>query len=159
MPPPGSDASCDSVGAAVEYAVEVLRVGSITVCGHSGCGAMGALLGAAAPEEAEPTPLARWLRHGRPSLARMQRIGRLGRGEVALHERPVSDDQERLALVNVMQQLDHLRAHPCVARRVAEGSLALHGMYFHVGEAQAYVLDEATGRFGAVRGEPVPVTA
>ncbi|WP_435602513.1 bifunctional SulP family inorganic anion transporter/carbonic anhydrase [Streptomyces sp. bgisy130] len=158
VPPPGSDASCDSVGAAIEYAVEVLRVGSITVCGHSGCGAMGALLGAAAPEDAEPTPLARWLRHGRPSLARMQRIGRLGRGEVALSGRPVNDDQERLALVNVMQQLDHLRAHPCVARRAAEGTLTLHGMYFHVGEAQAYVLDEAAGRFCAVRGEPAPVT-
>ncbi|MFE0376628.1 SulP family inorganic anion transporter [Streptomyces inhibens] len=158
MPPPGSDTSCDSVGAAIEYAVEVLRVGSITVCGHSGCGAMGALLSSASPEEAEPTPLARWLRHGRPSLARMRRIGRMGRGEVALSGRPVTDDQERLALVNVMQQLDHLREHPCVARRVAEGSLALHGMYFHVGEAQAYVLDEATGRFCAVHGEPAPVT-
>ncbi|MFJ9415302.1 SulP family inorganic anion transporter [Streptomyces sp. NPDC101227] len=158
MPPPGSDASCDSVAAAIEYAVEVLRVGSITVCGHSGCGAMGALLASAAPDEAEPTPLARWLRHGRPSLARMARIGRLGRGEVSLNNRPVADDQERLALVNVLQQLDHLREHPCVARRVAEGSLALHGMYFHVGDAQAYVLDEATGRFAAVCGEPAPAT-
>ncbi|MFE1771664.1 SulP family inorganic anion transporter [Streptomyces sp. NPDC059008] len=157
MPPPGSEASCDSVGAAIEYAVEVLRVGSITVCGHSGCGAMGALLSTAAPDGTEPTPLARWLRHGRPSLARMQRIGRLGRGEVALAGRPVADDQERLALVNVMQQLDHLRAHACVARRVAEGTLALHGMYFDVGAAQAYVLDEATGRFCAVRGEAAPV--
>ncbi|ARF56653.1 SulP family inorganic anion transporter [Streptomyces gilvosporeus] len=154
MPPPGSDASCDSVAAAIEYAVEVLQVGSITVCGHSGCGAMGALLASADPEEGEPTPLARWLRHGRPSLARMRRIGRLGRGEVALDNRPVADEQERLALVNVLQQLDHLRAHPCVARRVAEGSLALHGMYFHVGDAQAYVLDEATGRFSAVSGAP-----
>ncbi|TJZ42851.1 transporter [Streptomyces piniterrae] len=163
MPPPGSDASCDSVGAAIEYAVEVLKVGSITVCGHSGCGAMGALLNSVAsgeldaPDGGEATPLARWLRHGRPSLARMERIGRLGRGEVALAERPVADDQERLALVNVMQQLDHLRAHPCVARRVAEGSLALHGMYFHVGEAQTYVLDEATRRFSAVRPEPAPM--
>nr|AQT39297.1 CA-Sulf [Streptomyces sp.] len=164
MPPPGSDASCDSVGAAIEYAVEVLKVGSITVCGHSGCGAMGALLSSAAseaqgaPAVIDPTPLARWLRHGRPSLARMQRIGRLGRGEVALAERPVADDHERLALVNVMQQLDHLMAHACVARRVAEGSLALHGMYFHVAEAQAYVLDDATGRFSAVSAEPAPVT-
>ncbi|GAU67805.1 putative carbonic anhydrase [Streptomyces sp. NBRC 110611] len=156
MPPPGSDASCDSVGAAVEYAVEVLRVGSVTVCGHSGCGAMGALLDSAAPKEGEPTPLSRWLRHGRPSLARMQRIGRLGRGDVALSGRPVTEDQERLALVNVRQQLDHLRAHACVARRVAEGTLTLHGMYFHVGEAQAYLLDEATGQFRAVRGGSAP---
>ncbi|ARZ68772.1 hypothetical protein SMD11_3129 [Streptomyces albireticuli] len=154
MPPPGSDGTCDSVGAAVEYAVEVLRVGSITVCGHSGCGAMQALLGSAGQEPgAQQTPLTRWLRHGRPSLARMGRIGRLGRGEVALADRPVADDVERLALVNVMQQLDHLMAHACVARRVAEGTLQLQGMYFHVAEAQAYVLDSRSRTFQAVRPE------
>ncbi len=157
MPPPDGDGGCDSVGAAVEYAVDVLKVGSITVCGHSGCGAMQALLDqSASPARhssgaGDPTPLTRWLRHGRPSLARMQRIGRLGRGEVALAERPVADDVERLALVNVLQQLDHLMAHPCVARRVAEGSLRLQGMYFHVGEAQAYVLDQRSRTFAAVR--------
>nr|WP_307795276.1 SulP family inorganic anion transporter [Actinacidiphila acididurans] len=150
MPPPGSEASCDSVAAAVEYAVDVLRVSSITVCGHSGCGAMQALLGSDHDPGAQ-TPLARWLRHGRPSLARMGRIGRLGRGEVALADRPVADDLERLALVNVMTQLDHLMAHPCVARRVSEGTLHLHGMYFHVAEAQAYILDRSTSVFTAVR--------
>ncbi|MDX3214778.1 SulP family inorganic anion transporter [Streptomyces sp. ME02-6991-2B] len=153
MPPPGADASCDSVGAAVEYAVEVLKVGSITVCGHSGCGAMQALLGGAGHEPGAQTPLARWLRHGRPSLARLERTGRLGRGGVALAGRPVADDHERLCLVNVVQQLDHLMAHACVARRVAEGSLQLHGMYFHVAEAQAYVLDAGGGTFRAVRPE------
>ncbi|MFH8407882.1 SulP family inorganic anion transporter [Streptomyces sp. NPDC018019] len=158
MPPPGTDLTCDSVGAAIEYAVEVLKVGSVTVCGHSGCGAMQALLGAD-HEPGAQTPLARWLRHGRPSLARMQRIGRLGRGEVALAERPVADDVERLALVNVVQQLDHLMSYPCVARRVAEGALTLHGMYFHVAEAQAYVLDRTTGTFCAVRPGATAVTA
>jgi carbonic anhydrase len=152
MPPPGGEAVCDSVAAAIEYAVEVLEIGSITVCGHSGCGAMQALLGAT-HEPGAQTPLARWLRHGRPALARMGRIGRLGRGEVALTERPVADDLERLALINVVQQLDHLMAHACVARRVAEGSLQLHGMYFHVGEAQAYVLDRGRNTFTAVLPE------
>ncbi|RLU80592.1 transporter [Streptomyces griseocarneus] len=153
MPPPGAESSCDSVGAAVEYAVEVLKVGSITVCGHSGCGAMQALLDTADQPGDGQTSLTRWLRHGHPSLARMQRIGRLGRGEVAVADRPVADDVERLALVNVMQQLDHLMAHSCVARRVAEGSLQLQGMYFHVGEAQAYVLDQCSRTFKAVRPE------
>ncbi|MGO4749091.1 transporter, partial [Streptomyces sp. 2MCAF27] len=107
--------------------------------------------GTHAPAVAQ-TPLVRWLRHGRPSLARMERIGRLGRGEVALGDRPVADELERLALVNVVQQLDHLMAHGCVARRVAEGGLVLQGMYFHVGEAQAYVLEAGgAGRFSAVR--------
>jgi carbonic anhydrase len=179
MPPPGSDASCDSVAAAVEYAVEVLEVSSITVCGHSGCGAMQALLTAGEPDAppptpstpptspappAPPTPLTRWLRHGRPSLARMGRAYEAGpAGGVTLADRPVTDDHERLSLVNVVQQLDHLTAHPCVARRVREGTLHLHGMYFHVGEAQAYILDRATGTFRAVRPDgaspPPPAAA
>lgn len=168
--PPGADGSCDSVGAAIEYAVEVLRVSSITVCGHSGCGAMQALLDSSAPARTPPqpmasgvggrTPLTRWLRHGRPALARMERIGRLGRGEVALSSRPVADELERLALVNVRQQLDHLMEHACVARRAAEGGLALQGMYFHVAEAQAYVLDTGSGRFLPVRPDHgTPTTA
>ncbi|MYS20869.1 carbonic anhydrase [Streptomyces sp. DvalAA-14] len=150
MPPPGSDVSCDSVAAAVEYAVEVLQVSSITVCGHSGCGAMQALLGSD-HEPGAQTPLARWLRHGRPSLARLSRVGPLGPGQVAIADRPIADDQERLALVNVMTQLDHLMAHACVSRRVGEGTLQLHGMYFHVGEAQAYIVDRSTSVFAAVR--------
>ncbi|MDF9814645.1 SulP family inorganic anion transporter [Streptomyces sp. SPB162] len=146
MPPPGSDGSCDSVAAAVEYAVDVLQVGSITVCGHSGCGAMQALLGSDHPPGAQ-TPLARWLRHGRPSLER------LARGGPGLTDRAPTDDLERLSLANVVQQLEHLLDHPCVARRYAEGKLQLQGMYFHVAEAQAYVLDHATGAFSAVHPE------
>ncbi|MFI0943330.1 bifunctional SulP family inorganic anion transporter/carbonic anhydrase [Streptomyces sp. NPDC021020] len=155
LPPPGADASCDSVAAAVEYAVEVLEVGSITVCGHSGCGAMAALL-ASAPEPGAQTPLARWLRHGRPSLARMARGPGGPDGGAVLADRPVADDHEALSLANVVQQLDHLAAHPSVARRIAGGKLQLHGMYFHVGEAQAYLLDHASGIFAAVRPDPAP---
>ncbi len=134
----------DSVAAAIEYAVEVLRVESITVCGHSGCGAMQALL-RGEPEtgpDAPRTPLWRWLRHGLPSLERM---ASRRHSRPRLSGRLPADEVEQLCLTHVVQQLEHLRAHEAVARRLAEGTLQLHGMYFHVGEAQAYLLTEGGG--------------
>ncbi|MER6572079.1 SulP family inorganic anion transporter [Streptomyces sp. NPDC001093] len=141
VPMPGEEHGDESVAAAVEYAVDVLKVRSITVCGHSGCGAMQALLSAGPGGTA--TPLRRWLRHGLPSLARMADDRRT---RPRLAGRAPADTVEQLCLTNVVQQLEHLRAHAPVARALAGGRLALHGMYFHVGEAQAYLL----GRSGTV---------
>ncbi|HEY8986408.1 MAG TPA: carbonic anhydrase, partial [Streptomyces sp.] len=154
VPLPGAESGDDSVAAAIEYAVDVLGVRSITVCGHSGCGAMQALLstgtqgpsanGTPSPPAAEQnstlTPLKRWLRHGRPSLERMADDSRAW---ARLAGRVPDDAVERLSLTNVVQQLEHLRAHESVARALAAGTVELHGMYFHVGEAQAYLLTES----------------
>jgi carbonic anhydrase len=151
IPPPGAEHTETSVAAAIEYAVTVLRVRSITVCGHSGCGAIQALH--QPPEETAlpDSSLHRWLRHGRPSLAR--RAG--GCGAVPRLAGPAGPETgeaalvEALCLANVMQQLEHLALHDCVAQRLREKSLDLRGMYFHVGQAQAYVLAHPEG------GEPV----
>ncbi|HEY9328564.1 MAG TPA: SulP family inorganic anion transporter [Streptomyces sp.] len=137
VPPSDSETGDHSVGAAIEYAVDVLGVESITICGHSGCGAMNALLGTR-PEGSE-TALWRWLRHGVPSLERM---ASRDRAWARISGRMPADAVEQLCLTNIVQQLDHLRAHPSVARRLAEGTLQLHGMYFHVAEAQSYLLTE-----------------
>ncbi|MET8980828.1 SulP family inorganic anion transporter [Streptomyces sp. NPDC004539] len=142
VPLPGVESGDDSVAAAIEYAVDVLEVRSITVCGHSGCGAMQALLNTG--QDAPQTPLRRWLRHGRPSLERMADDSRAW---AKLAGRTPADAVEQLSLTNVVQQLEHLRAHESVVRALAAGTLELHGMYFHVGEAQAYLLTEsAEGR-------------
>ncbi|MFF8831766.1 bifunctional SulP family inorganic anion transporter/carbonic anhydrase [Streptomyces sp. NPDC015131] len=153
VPLPGEESGDDSVAAAIEYAVEVLRVQSITVCGHSDCGAMRTLM-STSPGGA-PTPLRRWLRHGLPSLERMRgedgpggsragaRVRLFGSPVGDGSGRPPADAVERLCLANVVQQLEHLKAHEAVARRLAEGTLELQGMYFHVGEAQAYLLSES----------------
>ncbi|WP_254664740.1 carbonic anhydrase, partial [Streptomyces prasinopilosus] len=153
VPPPGEESGDDSVAAALEYAVDVLAVRSITVCGHSGCGAMQALLDPR--PDGSPgarTPLERWLRHGLPSLRRVRDAGGPG---VRLAGRAPADTAEQLCLANVVQQLEHLRAHASVARALKDGLLTLHGLYFHVGEAQAYLLTEATGErvFDRVRAE------
>jgi carbonic anhydrase len=139
VPLTGAESGDDSVAAAIEYAVDVLKVRSITVCGHSGCGAMQALLSA---EPGAPTPLKRWLRHGLPSLERMAGGDRPW-ARPRLAGRGPADAVEQLCLTNVVQQLAHLRAHESVSRALHNGALELHGMYFHVGEAQAYLLTGA----------------
>ncbi|WP_377270115.1 carbonic anhydrase [Peterkaempfera sp. SMS 1(5)a] len=147
---PGSpDPSDDSVGAAVEYAVEVLRVRTVTVCGHSGCGGMQGLLQGAHRPPGEPTPLGRWLRNGQESLARLHR-------SPARFADREGDELERLCLTNVVQQLENLAAHPALRARAAEGpdeAVHLVGMYFDIAAAQAYLLDPATGAFAPVGTE------
>ncbi|WP_211280358.1 bifunctional SulP family inorganic anion transporter/carbonic anhydrase, partial [Streptomyces lushanensis] len=113
VPLPGTDGGDESVAAAIEYAVDVLRVESITICGHSGCGAMQALLDDT-PGDAgggPTTPLRRWLRHGLPSLERMRSRSH---SWARISGRMPADAVEQLCLTNIVQQLEHLRAHESV---------------------------------------------
>ncbi|MDQ7807393.1 SulP family inorganic anion transporter [Amycolatopsis sp. A133] len=137
VPPAGGTDS--SVGAAIEYAVGVLEVAEIVVCGHSGCGAMKALLGRA---PAGLDQLGSWLRHGDATLRRRSREAPLLLGG----ERPAAE-ADQLALQNVVQQLETLRGYPVVAAALDRGALRLTGMYFDVGAAQVSLLDAAARGF------------
>src|SRR6185295_7049514 len=95
-----------SAVAALEFALESLKVGHIIVCGHSDCGAMRAL--AKNPENLGKTPLAAWLRHAK----------------AATNENLA--DQDSLSKRNVALQLENLRTHPLVKEREASGKLKLH---------------------------------
>jgi carbonic anhydrase len=137
----------DSAAAAIEYAVDILEVSTVVVCGHSGCGAMQSLLRGAHRREGQAgTPLTRWLRHGQDSLQRVRHAPARIRGS-ALSEDPL----ERLCLTNVAQQLDNLRAHTSVRRAVDSGRLRLTGLYFDFATAQAYRLARNGRTFSPVR--------
>ncbi|TQJ02129.1 carbonic anhydrase [Amycolatopsis cihanbeyliensis] len=140
---PSADGAVEdsSVGAAVEYAVGVLKVREVVVCGHSSCGAMNALLDTA--PEGMPH-FGSWLRHAEASRRRMRAAP-----AVTLAGREPAAGAERLALHNVLQQLEQLRQHPVVAAAEARGDLHLTGMYFDVGAAQVYLFEPEAGGFVA----------
>ncbi len=107
----------DGVAASIEYAVAVLGVTDIVVCGHSACGAMTAL--AEGADLSGAASVAGWLRHADASVART--AGGAG--------------PERLsALVreNVRAQLANLATHPSVARARAAETLTLHGWVYDI---------------------------
>jgi carbonic anhydrase len=144
----GSRTSDDSVAATVEYAVNVLGIRTITVCGHSNCGAMAALL-AGGTEVEHLRSLTHWLRHGHRSLARFLDEGPDERAPLA-----------RLCQINVEQQLDNLLTYPWLRTMVDAGDVELVGLYLDLESAEVSALNRETREFAPVAGtppqEPVP---
>ncbi|MFI5617654.1 carbonic anhydrase [Streptomyces sp. NPDC051567] len=106
----------DGVTASIEYAVAVLGVTSVVVCGHSACGAMTAL--AEGTDLRTTTAVAGWLRHADASLARLPETG--------------PDRVDTLVRENVRAQLTSLATHPSVARALARDTLTLHGWVYDI---------------------------
>lgn len=123
----------DSVGASVEYALDVLEVPTLVVCGHSGCSAMTAALRGTGGDGV----FGRWLDGAGESLARW-RSGHVVATEAAARG---ASDVDQLAMVNVAVQLERLAQHPAVARALAEGRVRLVGLYFDIATARMSVLD------------------
>lgn len=113
-----------SVPAAIDYAVEVLGVHDIIVCGHSNCGGIRALLDGA-PEG----HLRRWLEHARPALERWK-SERAPAGRTDASTRP---DYDQLSQVSTLLQLENLLTYPEVKARVDAGTLRLHPWWFDIG--------------------------
>jgi len=119
--------------ATIEYAVNVLKVSDVIICGHSQCGAMGGLL---QPESVKDLPsVSQWLKFASDT----KRI--IDENYAHILESPA-----RLTATveeNVLVQLEHLQTHPSVDRAVRENRLGVHGWVykFETGEIFAYDVD------------------
>ncbi|MFD4401745.1 SulP family inorganic anion transporter [Nocardia sp. NPDC058499] len=117
-----------SVEAALVFALEKLNVRSVVVCGHSSCGAMGALHSG---ESAGPG-IDNWLEHGQASLTRYRAGHAVGRAAEGAGFGPV----EQLSMVNIAVQLENLHRHPSVRRAVDERGVAVSGLFFDIASAR-----------------------
>lgn len=120
--PPYASEQPTSEAATIEYAVEVLGIDDIVVCGHSHCGAVGALV---RDEDLTAVPAVRdWLARATPKPAG------------AVDDPTVTDAVQG----HILTQLLRLRSYPCVERRLAAGQLRLHGWFYeiHTGSVLAH---------------------
>ena len=122
------------VSATIEYAVGVLRVPEVIVCGHTDCGVM---KGALNPEVLHAYPnVTAWLRYA------------------DVQQREASPSPEFLLALtehNVAAQLKNLRTHPTVAARLAAGDLRLHGWVYHIGPGLVTTYSPDTQRFEPIK--------
>ncbi|WP_089104695.1 carbonic anhydrase [Streptomyces hyaluromycini] len=112
--PPYASVHPTSEAATIEYAVEVLGVRDIVVCGHSHCGAVGALVRG---DDLTAVPAVRdWLASAEP------------RPTGAVEDPAVAEGVQS----HVLAQLLRLRSYPFIDRKLAEGGLTLRGWYYEV---------------------------
>ena len=134
--PDGFSVSDESEAAALEFAIDTLKVQDVIVCGHSECGAMGALLkggtGGAHPH------LDAWLRHARSALDAL-RAGQAMPG--------AGSELNALSQLNVLAQCENLRTYSVVREAEKAGRLRLHAWWFDIAKADVLLWDAARRRF------------
>mmetsp|Transcript_2674 Transcript_2674/g.4106 ORF Transcript_2674/g.4106 Transcript_2674/m.4106 type:complete len:391 (+) Transcript_2674:149-1321(+) len=146
---PGHTA-CTSEGAAIEYAVTKLNVDQIIVCGHSECGAINTFLTycnrrtlKTAGDAHLPYNLSGWIEHAAEALVRFMDNDYAD----ILHLDESIPDHNKLAMLNVLVQMEHLYSYPDVEERVQAGTLGIHGWYFDIGTGDVMHFDRLLKRF------------
>ena len=122
--------------ATIEYAMAVLKVPHIIVCGHTDCAVMKALLH---PENVQDLPAVKeWV--GQAETTR--RIMREHYTDLRGNARLIKTIQE-----NVRSQLDHLRTHPSVAVLLRQKKVDLHGWVYSIATGDVWVYDSVSEGF------------
>lgn len=142
VPPFETSPGRHGVSAALEFAVQVLKVGEIVVMGHGRCGGCNAAL----TQELRDAPpgeggfIANWIDLLDEARERV----------VAIHGDDHSRDAQRaMEKEGVKVSIDNLRTFPCIREKEATGEIRLIGAYFAISDGLLHVLDEATGEFAA----------
>jgi len=132
---PPFDAAGGGEAATIEFAVVVVRVPNIIVCGHSDCRAIASLL---QPGMLRQLPrMAGWLRHAAMVREALVHTGGLDGPNVL----------QRAIEANVLVQLGHLRAHASVAEALDAGRLNLHGWSYDIASGEIRAYDETWQQF------------
>jgi carbonic anhydrase len=137
VPPYGPDHGFHATSAALEYAVQVLKVKNIIVLGHGRCGGIAAAL----DQEMEPLSpgdfIGKWLELLRPSAKSF------GNNDLMT----TSERQTALEHISVRHSIENLRTFPCVSILEGKGRLTLHGAWFDISHGELWTMEPETGDF------------
>jgi len=136
VPPIDLSSEESSVPAAIEFAVCVLQVPDIVVCGHSECGAMQALVQGI--DTVSCPHLKSWLKYGEASLEKVRKGFSLN---------PYLSEHNQISQVNVLEQMKHIASYPSVRERLEKKQLRIHGWWFDIAHADVYCYESSVNQF------------
>ncbi len=126
--------------ATIEYAIEVLGVKDVIICGHTHCGAMKSILD---PTGLEELPAVKgWLTHADATRRIMKTVYK---------ELPEEELLETCVEENVLVQIENLRTHPAVLAALTRGEMQLHAWVYEIETGVVDAFDADTGQFVPVQ--------
>jgi carbonic anhydrase len=131
------DADYHATASAIEYAVSVLGISDIIVCGHSHCGAIGALY-KEIKEAPENIHTIKWLELGKEA----KKVAMLTCSEQSKEELLRYTEK-----ISVVFQLDNLLTYPAVKQGVEDGTIFLHGWHYHIEDGEIEYYDDENYEF------------
>jgi carbonic anhydrase len=128
------------VSAVVEYAVSLLKVRHIVVCGHADCGAMKGLL---QPDSLTALPAVKnWLKNAATAMSVAEALGEEHESQATL--------MRRVTEQNVLLQIQHLRTHPSVAASMAREELTISGWVYEIGTGEVRISEDGVKGFAPI---------
>ncbi len=123
--------------AVIEYAVVVLKVADIIVCGHSGCGAVKALFDDSISSNKSLTNVAKWLELGYEAKQNAKNICQNDKSKLLQ-----TTEKESIKL-----QLKNLATYPSIKELIDKKRLNIHGWYYDIQNGEIYNYDKTNDSF------------
>ncbi len=137
VPPYKHDEDFHGTAAAIEYAISVLKVKHIIVCGHSHCGACKSLY-EEIPDDKTLVHVKIWLQLGQQAK------------EITLKNNKFTTKEEMYRATernSIRHQLDNLLTYPEVLRLLKEEKLKVHGWYYDIESGRIDYYDKDEDKF------------
>lgn len=137
VPPYEPDGQYHATSAAIEFAVQALKIANIVIIGHGRCGGIKAALDPAMEPLSPGDFIGKWMGLVRPAADQIQSNDLMTQ----------SERQTALERVSIRNSLGNLRTFPYVRALEEQGKLQLHGAWFDISTGELWVMDSNTGDF------------
>ncbi|MGV8937662.1 MAG: carbonic anhydrase [Allorhizobium sp.] len=137
VPPYEPDGQYHSTSAALEFAVQSLRVRDIIVMGHGRCGGISAALDIDAEPLSPGDFIGKWMGLLRPAAEQIQSNSNL----------TAAERQTALERVSIRNSIANLRTFPCVQILEQRGKLQIHGAWFDIANGELWIMNGDTADF------------
>lgn len=134
------ESTTSATTAAIEYAIKVLKVKNIIICGHSNCGGCSSIY---LPDEvlSEMPATKKWLEVSANVKNRV--LKEVNNNDLEMREWLTEH-------VNIVEQIKHLLTYPYVEEKYNKRELEIMGMYYRIETGEVYIFNSQKSEFELV---------